>query len=108
MRTARKANVLYVLSEWPKQQEGDVWVTNIPANELLVRVWQRELHGGEFTPENITQHCSSAEGILRDRRRVDVIEKYPRSEDNYAKYIKYKEEFSEPPVRAVAWMNEED
>lgn len=96
-RSARKNHVIAVLKDYPQKLEDGVLVTDIPHNELVVRVWQRELGDKPFTPENVMK-LSSAEGVIRDRRRIDVLELFPRSEGNFEKYRGYRDEFGNPTI----------
>lgn len=95
-REARKQLVLQVLEANPKAT----------AKELLLGVWKLELEGKDFNPENITRFCSSPSGIDRDRRREDVVARFPRPEKNYKAYQDYRKEFADNVKqikRANAW-----
>jgi len=62
---------------------------------LVLQVWRFELEDRPFTPENIELYCSNPAGILRDRRRVDVLEKFPRDEKKYEHFKSFTNEFSQ-------------
>ena len=87
MRKKRIDTVIKVLQSNPKARDN--------GKELLVDVWVRELDGNLFTPENIKRFCSSPSGIDRDRRRPEVLKRFPRSERKFNAFKKYTDEMSD-------------
>lgn len=83
-RQSRKQLVLKVLSEHPETREDK--------KALLIHVWMEE--GATTLQEVLNGKYSSPAGVDRDRRRKNVLELFPRSEDKYEYFLEYKNEFS--------------
>jgi len=84
-----------VLREQPDTRRDGNNYHGYAQKKLLVEVWKRELQGKPFTPENIMKYCSSATGVSRDRLREEVVDEFPKDEDNYDKMVDFRDEFSD-------------
>ena len=58
---------------------------------LCVAVWKLE---GCQTLDDVLNRGSSPSGILRDRRRTHVLERFPRDEEKEKHFKSYTDEFS--------------
>lgn len=90
-----------------KQTLRDVPDARDNQKRLLVEVWKRELGYNCFCIPHILKLCSSPSGIDRDRRRLEVLKLFPRSEDKYRAFKDYKDEMSEHS-REKKWSDSYD
>lgn len=71
--------------------------------ELLVGVYRK--YGVRDIYDLMTMpNLPQPDGILRDRRRPEVLKEFPRSERRYKAYKSYKEEYSSPIAAPDDWM----
>lgn len=80
---SRKQIVLRVLESYPETRNDN--------KALICRVWMEQ--GAQSLSDVLSMKVSSPSAIDRDRRRVDVLEKYPRDEKKYQYFVDYKDEF---------------
>lgn len=83
-RQSRKQLVLKVLQEHPETRNDN--------KALTCRVWMEM--GAQTLSDVLTMKVSSPSAIDRDRRRVDVLEKFPREEKRFKEFESYLDEFS--------------
>lgn len=62
--------------------------------EYLVRVYQA--YGAYSLEDILDKRLPSPEGILRDRRREEVLAEFPREGDEFDHFKSYVDEFGQP------------
>lgn len=65
---------------------------------LVIKVWEEELGDMCFCAMHVQLYCSNPSGILRDRRRKEVLELYPRGTQDYEHFQGYVDEFGKPTM----------
>ena len=85
MRQARINRVEYVLENYPRARHDQKY--------LCVQVWRLE---GCHSLDEVLIKGSSPSGILRDRRRTHILQRFPRDDEKFEHFKEYRDEFGSP------------